>query len=153
MIYKQCFSLFKYFEMSDSRNITKLKFSNLKNNKSLDSIFLLKFKCILHYLSVPFPFPFLKFPKIMQRDVISWRETLLYNGWIIYPALLYFRFKSLKVANSTSFFSFKCNLQFSSAFLSFSKFPQINEGGPSFFGGTNSTKRLNCLLIRSAIQF
>ena len=40
----------------------------------------------------------------------------------------------------------------SSSFLSFSKFPLIQEGGPKFFRETNSAKRLNYLVTPSLFQ-
>ena len=40
----------------------------------------------------------------------------------------------------------------SSSFLSFSKFPLIQEGGPKFFRETNSAKRLNYLVTPSVFQ-
>ena len=39
------------------------------------------------------------------------------------------------------------------SFLSFLKFRRIKEGGPNFFGGTNSAERLNYLVAPSVFQF
>ena len=67
----KCFSLFKYFKLTGSRAITKFKFLNLKKNKNLDSIFLITFQCILHYLAVLFSFSFPDFSEIIQAGLIS----------------------------------------------------------------------------------
>ena len=74
--------------ISDSRAITKFKFSNLKNSKNLDSIFLITLQFILHYLAVLFPFSFPNFPQIIQVGLISLgklfcKMTELF--WVILP--------------------------------------------------------------------
>ena len=53
---------------------------------------------------------FLKFPQIKGWDLISWREPILQNGWIILSPLLYFNFRSLKDRNSSSFSRYQCVL-------------------------------------------
>ena len=68
--------------------------------------------------------------------------------------LLFFSFKKLNDANSSSFIRFDWILHDSAVLFSyFENFLKFKRGGPSFLGETNSAERLNYLILPSVFQF
>ena len=60
---------------------------------------------------------------------MSYGEPILRNGWIIWPSLLYFKFKSFKDPNSSSFIRFECILHDSGVtFSDFWNFYKLKSG-------------------------
>ena len=77
-----------------------LLYFNFKNLRDPNSLSSSRFQCILHDSEVLFSF-FSNFLKLNRRDIISWGEPILQNGWIIWSPLLYFNFKNLMDPNSS----------------------------------------------------
>ena len=124
---------------------TLLYFSFKKLNDLSSSSFI-SFSCILHNPEVLFS-DFSNFHKFKWGDLISWREPILKNDWIIWSPLLYFSFKSFRDPNSLSFIRFQCILHDSRVlFLDFLNIPKLKRGGPNFLAGNNSAQRLNYLV-------
>ena len=93
-----------------------LLYFNYKNLKDLNCASFIRFQCILHYSAVLLSV-FWIFLKLKSVDQISWEETILQNGWIIWSCFLYFSFKYLKDPHSFSFIRFQCILLDSSVLL------------------------------------
>ena len=106
---------------------TLLYFSFKKLNDLSSSSFI-SFSCILHNPEVLFS-DFSNFHKFKWGDLISWREPILKNDWIIWSPLLYFSFKSFRDPNSLSFIRFQCILHDSRVlFLDFLNIPKLKRG-------------------------
>ena len=130
-----------------------LLYLNFRNFRDPNSLSFIRFQWVLHDSAVLFSV-FWNFLKLKRRDIISWGEPILQNGWIIWSPLLYFNFRSLKDPNSLSFVRFQWILHDSAVLFSgFWKFIKVRRGGPNFFGGTNSAERLNYLVPPSVFQF
>ena len=99
---------------------------------------------------------------ILQNNWIAWiegawflgrKQALLKKSWIIWSPLLYFDFKTFKDPNSSSLIRFPCVLYDSEHFFCQTLEYSTKEGGPNFWGGTNSAKSLNYLAHPSVFQF
>ena len=100
-------------------------FKSLRDPNSSSSS---RFQCILHD-SAGFFSVFSNFLKLKMGELISWGETILQNGWIIWSPLLYFNFKNLRDPNSLSSSRFQCILHDSAVLFSvFSNFLKLKMG-------------------------
>ena len=71
----------------------------------------------------------LKFPQNKEGDLISWGEPILQNSGITWSPLLYFNFRNLEDANSSSFIRFQWVLRDSAVLSSvFWNFLQLKRG-------------------------
>ena len=117
-----------------------LLYLNFKSLKNPNSLYFIRFQCILLYLAVCFS-EFWNFNKLKRVDQIYWRGAILQKVWIISATppprpsslLLYFNFKIFKEPNSLSFIRFQCTLHDSGVLFSESlNFSNLRGGG----GGT-----------------
>ena len=100
-------------------------FKNLRDPNSSSSS---RFQCILHDSAVLFSV-FSNFLKLKMAELISWREPILQNRWIIWSPLVYFNFKNLSHPNSLSSSRFQCILHDSAVLFSvFSNFLNLKRG-------------------------
>ena len=72
---------------------------NIKYLKDPNSLSFIRFQSILHDSAVLL-LVFENSLKVKWRDIISWGEAILQNGWIIWPSPMYFNIKHLKDPNS-----------------------------------------------------
>ena len=89
-------------------------FANLKHPNSLSFI---RFQRVPHDSPVLSSI-FSNFLKWKRRDLISWWEAILQNGWIIWSPLQYFNSKNLRDSNSSSIIRFQWVLHDSALLLS-----------------------------------
>ena len=124
-----------------------LLYFNFRSLKDPNSLSFIRFQYILHDSAVFFS-GFWKFIKLKRGDLISWREPILQNVWIIWSPLWYFNFRSLKDPNSWSFIRFQCILHDSAVLFSvFSNFLKLKRGE------LISAERLNYLVSPSVFDF
>ena len=77
----------------------------------------------------------LKFLQIKEGVPNFWGEPIVQMVWIVWSALLYFNFESLKNQNSSWFIRYQCTLPETEVpFSCFSNFLKFKRG-PKFFGG------------------
>ena len=133
--------------------VTPPVFHIFRKFKDPNSSSFIRFQCILYDSAVLFS-AFLKLIKLKKGDLISQGEPILQNSWIIWSALLYFNFRSLKDPNSFSFMRFSCFLHDSVVlFQAFRNFLKLKRGDLISLGATNSAKRLNYLVPPPVFQF
>ena len=82
---------------------------NFRNLKDANSWSFISFQYILPESAVLLS-RFWNFLNLKWGDLISWREPILQNSWIIFSLLLSFNFRSLEDPISSSFLRFQCNL-------------------------------------------
>ena len=107
---------------------SSLVYFNFRSLNDPNSFSFIRFHFILHDSAIIFS-AFRKFIKLMRRDIISWREPILQNVWIIWSPFLHFNFRTLKDPNSLSFIRFECILYDSAVpFPAFWKFIKLRRG-------------------------
>ena len=84
-----------------------LLYFNVKSFNDPNSASFIRLKNIPHDAGVRF-WNYSNFHKFKRRDLISWGEPILQNGWIIWSLLLYFNFQTFKAWNSSSSIRFQC---------------------------------------------
>ena len=89
-----------------------------------NSLSFIRFQGIIHDSAV-FLSVFWNIHKLKRADLISWREPILQNSWIIWSPFLYFNFINLMDPNTSSFIKFQCILH-DSAFWNFFKLKRGN---------------------------
>ena len=108
--------------------LAPLLYFNFKNFRDPNSSSSSRFQCILHDSAVVFSV-FSNFLKLKMAELISWREPILQNRWIILSPLVYFNFKNLSHPNSLSSSRFQCILHDSAVLFSvFSNFLKLKRG-------------------------
>ena len=118
-----------------------LLYLNFKSLKNPNSLYFIRFQCILLYLAVCFS-EFWNFNKLKRGDQIYWGGQFCRKSELFPPPppprpsslLLYFNFKIFKEPNSLSFIRFQCTLHDSGVLFSESlNFSNLRGGG----GGPN----------------
>ena len=130
-----------------------LLYFNFRSLKDPNSSSFIRFQSILHDSAVLFSASW-NFLKLKRGDLISWREPILQNSWILWSTLLYFNFRILNDLNFWSFIRFECILYDSAAIFSgFWNFLKLKRMDLFSWRVTNSAKWLNCLVPPSVFQF
>ena len=111
-----------------------------------NSSWFIGFDWFLH-ASAAFLSYFENFLKFKMVDLISWGDPTLHNDSVISSLLLYFSFKKLNDANSSSFIRFDWTLRDSALLFSYiENLFKFKSGGPNLLGGTNSGEWVNKLV-------
>ena len=117
-----------------------LLYLNFKSLKNPNSLYFIRFQCILLYLAVCFS-EFWNFNKLKRGDQIYWGGQFCRKSELFPPpppppppprtsSLLYFNFKIFKEPNSLSFIRFQCTLHDSGVLFSESlNFSNLRGGG------------------------
>ena len=111
-----------------------LLYFNFKSFKGQNSSLFIRFPCALHDSEVILS-DFKNFHKLKRRNLISWWDRILQNGWIIWSPLLYFNLKSFEDPNNAPFIRFQ-SIQNDSGvlFSDFWSFHKLKTGRPNFLG-------------------
>ena len=95
---------------------------------------------------------FSKFPRIQEGDLISWREPVLQNGWIIWTTILHFNFQYLKDPNSWWFIRSQCILHDSAViFLNLQNFLKFKRGDLISWG--KPIPQNSCIILSPFLYF
>ena len=106
---------------------------NIKYLNDPNFSWFIRFQCILHDSAVLLSV-FENFFKLKRGDLISSKEPILENGWLIWSPLLYFNIKLWRTQILPHLLDFNAFYMIQQYFCNFWKCPQIKERSLNFLG-------------------